>query len=120
MSRWRSILKRLLGLLLILAMLPGWGELIETAEHLLHDGHLPHSTSHEVSGDTEEHAAADTEHGCTPTSHHCECHQSVPVLPGEEAPQLKPQQRLVMTSWIPRDDQLISRVDAPPTPPPIA
>ena len=104
----------------MLAMLPGWGELIETAEHLLHDGHLPHSTDHEVSAATEEHTVANDEHGCTPTTHHCECHQSVPVLPGNEPPQLNPLQRVVLTSWMPWEDQLISRVDVPPTPPPIA
>ncbi|MFT5679910.1 MAG: hypothetical protein ACI8RZ_000815 [Myxococcota bacterium] len=119
MFHWRPILRKLLSLLLILTLLPGWGELIESAEHLIHDGHLPHSTSHEETASIEEHAA-DTEHGCTPTSHHCECHQSVPVLPSSAPPQLSPRIEVVVLSWAPRRDTLISRVDIPPTPPPLA
>jgi len=112
--------RRILSLLLILTMLPGWGELIETAEHLLHDGHLPHSTAHEESADSEHHNVATTEHGCTPTSHQCECHVSIPILPNDPPPELK---RVVVVSelvWSPHERTLRSRSEAPPRPTPIA
>jgi hypothetical protein len=100
-------------------MLPGWGELIETAEHLLHDGHLPHSESHEVVANAEQHTT-DTEHGCTPTSHHCECHTSIPVLPTAPPPELKPIMTVAVLDWWPWEDLLISRSDPPPRLPPTA
>ncbi len=117
---WRTTLRKLLSLLLMLAMLPSWGELVETAEHMLHDGHLPHSASHEAVASTEKHAAVDTEHGCTPLSHHCACHVSMPVLPGDSPPALRPLQTVTLLRWSPREDTLSSRSDPPPTPPPAA
>ena len=79
--------KRLLSFLLVLSILPGWMELLENLEHLVHDGrdgrdghdgHLAHTSDHHQHD--EAHAALEAEHACTPVSHHCGCHTSIPVV----------------------------------------
>jgi hypothetical protein len=119
--RLRHLLRRLLTLVLVLSLVPGLGELVESAEHLLHDGHLPHSEQHELAGVEKAHPAeAAPEHGCTPMSHNCGCHVSTPVtLPTAVMPDRV--DHLVVARFHPFvADQLVSRANAPPTRPPIA
>lgn len=119
--RVRHLLRQLLTLLLVLSLVPGLGELVESAEHLLHDGHLPHSESHELAGVEESHPVeAAPEHGCTPMSHTCGCHVSTPAtLPTAAMPERV--DHLVVARFHPfGDDLLVSRANAPPTRPPIA
>lgn len=78
---------RLLVLLTAVSILPGWPELLENLEHLLHDGHLAHSAQHDEAAEGT-HAEID-EHGCTPMQHLCACHVSMQALlsePGVPAP----------------------------------
>lgn len=119
--RLRHLLRQLLTLLLIFSLVPGLGELVESLEHVLHDGHLPHSAQHELAAVEESHPGeADTEHGCTPMSHNCGCHTSTPAtLPTAVVPNRV--DRLLADRFHPRGDQVLrSRANAPPTRPPIA
>lgn len=79
-NRFARALKMVLCALLVFGLLPGSEELIETAAHLLHDGHLPHSEQHELVAATEACDDSD-EHGCTPLAHHCSCCLSVSAVP---------------------------------------
>ncbi|MFT5585932.1 MAG: hypothetical protein ACI9VR_003527 [Cognaticolwellia sp.] len=73
--------KLLMTLVLVVSMTPGWGELLENLEHLVHDGHLAHFSEHvEADGAHAEEHAAEDEHGCTALSHSCACHVSVPGI----------------------------------------
>jgi hypothetical protein len=119
--RLRHLLRQLLTLVLVLSLVPGLGELVESVEHVLHDGHLPHSVQHDLAAAEESHpAAVDTEHGCTPLSHNCGCHISTPAtLPTVAVPVRI--DRLLAARFHPRGaETLRSRANAPPTPPPIA
>ena len=119
--RLRQILRQLLAVGLMVSLLPGLVELVENIEHLLHDGHLPHSAQHEQEQSAESHDdGLDAEHGCTPMAHHCGCHTSSPALLANAAPELgraidPAERRLVGT-----DETPTSRANAPPTRPPIA
>jgi hypothetical protein len=76
----RRLLKRpLLAALLALTILPGWPELLENVEHLLHDGHLAHSAQHDDVAANEGHDDVD-EHGCSPMAHQCPCHVSMQAV----------------------------------------
>jgi len=101
-------------------LLPGWVELLENLEHLVHDGHLPHGELHEAEGAGEDHAVESAEHGCTPVSHHCGCHVSIPAILAADA--ALPHRVLVFSRTTPptTDDRPASRANAPPTRPPIA
>ena len=66
--------------LLVFRLFPGSEELVETAVHLFHDGHLPHSEQHEEVAATEDCGDSD-EHGCTALAHHCKCCASVSAVP---------------------------------------
>ena len=59
-------------------MTPLSQELVEAAEHLVHDGHLPHSEAHLE--DEAEEAHEGDEHGCTPVQHRCGCCASMPGI----------------------------------------
>ena len=73
--------KLLMTLVLVVSMTPGWGELLENLEHLVHDGHLAHFSEHvEADGEHADEHAAEDEHGCTALSHSCPCHVSVPGI----------------------------------------
>ncbi|MCB9759091.1 MAG: hypothetical protein H6739_04560 [Alphaproteobacteria bacterium] len=117
----RRLLRHLTTLMMVLSLLPGLPEILESVEHLLHDGHLPHSAQHEAEQADEDHSAtADAEHGCTPTAHHCGCHSSTPGILndfGLEPPRrsLTLEPRLVLADRVPS-----SWANAPPTPPPLA
>lgn len=81
-ARWRAprLLRLVMSALLVLGLFPGGDELVETVAHLLHDGHLPHSDTHERVAATEDCGGSD-EHGCTPLAHHCGCCLSLVALP---------------------------------------
>lgn len=66
--------------LLVFRLFPGSEELVETAVHLFHDGHLPHSEQHDQVAATEDCGDSD-EHGCTALAHHCKCCASVSAVP---------------------------------------
>lgn len=71
---------RLLVLVLVLAMVPGAAELVESAFHLLTEGHLAHAAP-----DGDHHEPTGPEHGCTPTFHFCGCHANLSLL-GPQTP----------------------------------
>lgn len=114
----RQILRHLLTIVLVVSLVPGLGDLVESAEHLLHGGHLPHSEQAQAeeahTGEVAE------EHGCTPMSHHCSCHVSTPAtLPTTILPERT--DHLEVARFHPRGDRvLLSGAPAPPTRPPIA
>lgn len=68
-------LARLVALALAFLMVPGAVELVESAVHLVDEGHLPHAVVTTADGD--EHAPTDPEHGCTPSFHLCACHSGL-------------------------------------------
>lgn len=112
--------RQILTLVLIVSLMPGLGEILENVEHLLHDGHLAHATSHERDEHTAGHDTLIAEHGCTPVSHICPCHISVPaILPRElmlvQVAGFQVQTRAIVTEQYP-----VTRANAPPVPPPLA
>lgn len=113
-------LRRFVALFVALALLPGWVELVENIEHLVHDGHFAHSEAHELAQASEAPHEPIDEHGCTPVSHHCGCHTSVPGV--IELPEATVLPRFVMSDAEPpvREGRLLERAQAPPLRPPIA
>lgn len=80
---WRKfarVAELLLCAVLIFGLFPGNAEIVETVAHLVHDGHLPHSDTHDQVAATEDCDTAD-EHGCTPLAHHCKCCVSAAAIP---------------------------------------
>lgn len=119
--RLRPLLRRLCTLLLAVSLLPGLSELVESLEHLLHDGHLPHSAQHEQQQHVEHHAQGlDDEHGCTPMSHQCGCHASVPGVLAAGHPDIGRPAPAAEGRPLGPEDTPLSRANAPPTPPPRA
>lgn len=123
--RRRTLLRRWLGLLLALCLLPGWDAVLEMAEHLLHDGHSPHGQVHEALASGGDHDGRDCgqesgEHGCTSMSHQCDCCSS---MPGATSLALLPLQGRADVERRPphrAEGAMPTRSDAPPTRPPIA
>ena len=111
-------LRQLLLFLLTLSLLPGWVELLENLEHLVHDGHLAHLSVHD--DDEAKHRSFEVEHGCTPMHHSCPCHASSPALLPDEFD--------LSVAWLAHlrsrppayDPRLVTRANAPPVPPPTA
>ncbi len=119
--RLRLLLRQILTLILVVSLLPGLAELVESVEHLLHDGHLPHSEQHEGEKYTESHDdSLDDEHGCTPMAHHCGCHASMLGILADGSPHPRRPLAGAERRPIAPDGMLLSRANAPPTPPPIA
>jgi len=118
--RLRSLLRRLIAITVAVLMLPGLTEILESVEHLVHDGHLPHSEQHEVELASEDHdATLGDEHGCTPISHQCGCHVSAPAILAA-ATALHPRAPMPVVRRPMFDEQTpLTRANAPPTPPPI-
>lgn len=75
------MLRVLVCALLVFGLMPGAEELVESAAHLLHDGHLPHSEAHDEVAATEDCDSDCKEHGCTPLAHHCKCCASASAVP---------------------------------------
>ena len=119
----RTKFRQLITLFLCLSLMPGWVELIENIEHLAHDGHLAHAAQHDhgINDSEAGHEALEAEHGCTPVSHNCPCHTSVPgVLPSHA--QLAGNDGTTIDRDRPmgRVDHPVHRANAPPIPPPRA
>lgn len=116
-----AFLRKLLLFLLCISLMPGWMELLENLEHLLHDGHLAHLVEHDEHEDVAAHDALEAEHGCTPVSHTCACHTSIPaVLPGD-IDLAEAAIDVVLRDHPPGlVEQPIYRANAPPVPPPRA
>ncbi len=75
----------LLVMWLAFGLIPGLGEIAETAVHLVSAGHLAHSDAdHGDLGDQ------GTEHGCGATLHHCGCCGSQVVTQGPAVAQVAP------------------------------
>ncbi len=107
-----------------LALLPGWGELLENVEHLVRDGHPAHAVAADAHDEDAGHAghdALEAEHGCTPMTHLCGCHASVPVV-FPEAVQVPWPRRVVVQERRPWafEASMVQRALAPPVPPPLA
>jgi|GEM_PF-2393248 hypothetical protein len=66
----RSLLLRGFALFLAWLLMPGTGELLENAVHLVREGHLAHAPI------DAEHESAGTEHDCSGPYHFCVCHTS--------------------------------------------
>ncbi len=75
-----SLSARALVLVLLLAFVPGVGELMENAVHLAAEGHFAHATH-----DGDVHDPGSDEHGCTGAIHTCSCCLSLSVLPARAA-----------------------------------
>lgn len=74
----KPLAKALLVFLLVWTLVPGMGEAIESAVHLVVEGHTAHSIP---AGDS--HAPSGPEHGCTGAVHLCSCHVSLAFAPGQ-------------------------------------
>ncbi len=120
-----SLCRAFLTLALCITLMPGWVEVLENLEHLVHDGHLAHTEDHQAHDghdhqDVAAHEALEAEHGCTPMSHSCGCHISVPViLPDGLALDAT---RILLEEVRPPEllARMVNRANAPPVRPPIA
>ncbi len=113
--------RQLVTILLVISLLPGWLEVIENVEHLVHDGHLAHQVDHSGDEAAVGHGALETEHGCTLISHNCGCHSSVPVVLPTSRPMFEA--HAVVTARerpLGLDAHPLDRAHAPPIPPPRA
>ena len=115
------LLRQLVTFVLVLSLMPGWMELLENLEHLAHDGHLAHLMDHGEDEDVASHDALEAEHGCTPISHNCGCHSSIPVLVPDDPLRFAAAAVVVMRER-PQglEERLVNRANAPPIPPPRA
>jgi len=119
--RLRLLLRKLMTLLLAATLLPGLSEIAETIEHMLHDGHMPHSAQHEQEQITEDHHdGLDDEHGCTPMAHHCGCHASMLGILADGSLAIRRPPHTADGRPFGSESTPLSRANAPPTPPPIA
>lgn len=101
--------------------MPGWMEILENLEHLAHDGHLAHLVEHDEDEDVARHDALEAEHGCTPVSHNCGCHVSMPAILSEDDLDFSALAAVVLRER-PQglEEQPVNRANAPPIPPPRA
>jgi hypothetical protein len=74
---------KICALTLALAMVPGAAEIVESAVHIMTEGHLAHAAP-----EGDHHEPAGPEHGCTPTFHLCGCHTSLSFLRPQVAPRV--------------------------------
>jgi len=117
--------RHLMTWLLCISLMPGWAEVLENIEHLVHDGHLAHTEDHAAHDghdheDVAAHEALEAEHGCTPMSHSCGCHVSVPVILADGLtfdPSRKPVEDIRLPEFLTR---MVHRANAPPVRPPIS
>jgi hypothetical protein len=78
-DRLRRVLRVVLCAAALLGLVPGGEEAVEALVHVVHDGHLPHSATHDEAAEDER--CRDGEHRCTPFDHHCGCCASAAALP---------------------------------------
>lgn len=69
-----------LTVLLLWALFPAVGEIVENALHFVREGHAAHGDS-----DGDDHDPAGPEHGCTDVVHLCSCCVGLSVLPAHLA-----------------------------------
>jgi hypothetical protein len=72
-------MRALLVTAVLMGLVPGLGEVVESAVHLAATGHLPHSAGETDLGDQ------GPEHSCGVTLHSCGCCAGQPVVPEVEA-----------------------------------
>lgn len=116
-------LLRFFALLMALAMLPGWGEVFESVDHLVRLGHLPHSAGHELHADHGAPPMGPAEHhGCTPVSHTCGARSLRAVV--FAAARVPPPVLFLVPTGNDRplevEPRMLERATPPPKPPPIA
>lgn len=104
---------RALAFVLAFMLTPGSSEVLESATHLIANGHLAHAL------DDEEHEPHGEEHGCTGVMHSCACHARTAVaLFDADVPGLGSAQRWlsvnVSVGHRPAQGHLV-RLDRPPT-----
>lgn len=117
----RVLFRQLLLLVLCVTLTPGWMELVENVEHLVHDGHLAHQGAHDDDQHVAAHDALEAEHGCTPVSHICGCHASIPALLPADGTPLAPRRSAALAKRPAGiDDRPVHHANAPPVPPPRA
>jgi len=115
------VLTRLVALLMALAMLPGWGEVFETAEHVIVYKHFPHSAAHELHANDEAPVSEPGDIGCNPLFHVCGAKAVKAIVSRSEdlpAPRLfviRSTDRVLVGETRPPEDLSLP----PPTPPPI-
>ncbi len=78
MNAWLS---KICAFVLALAILPGATELLESAVHLVSEGHWAHAAA-----EGDHHEPTGPEHGCTPIFHLCSCHASLAFLSPHSPP----------------------------------
>lgn len=108
MNLWLS---KICALAIVLVMLPGFGEVLENAAHVLTEGHLAH-----VEADGDRHEPAGPEHGCTPVFHACGCHASLAFL-GEKPSPLSSLRVVGLSAPVAPEPQLVAfwpSIDRPP------
>ncbi len=74
------VASRYVAVLVLCALLPVIGEVVENAIHLLQKGHFAHAAA-----DGDDHAPATPEHGCSGVMHVCACCMSSSFLTEEPA-----------------------------------
>jgi hypothetical protein len=73
--------RRLVVLLLLLAMVPALGEIVELVAHAAVHGDVAHAVA--TDDDHDEAPIGTDEHGCSPVMHFCGCHASTPLIAQE-------------------------------------
>lgn len=81
----------------IFGLIPEFGEAVEQVIHFSVEGSFGHSVGAET--------AADSEHGCSPTDHHCGCCTNLPVMLALRAPSVLRAQH--------QDEQVLGPTQAP-------
>lgn len=117
--RFCRALRVLVTAAVVSGLLPGTHALLESIEHLLHDGHLPSGAALAVDAGRE-HDGPDAEHGCTPLAHQWGCHVSLTgVLPDGPAIPEPADAARSMVRLVGVDQHFRSRSLDPPHRPPI-
>jgi len=109
------VVKRLLAIILVLALWPALGELIELAAHAVEHGDLAHA-------DDDEHDAAplgEDEHGCSGSFHLCPCHHPSPVVNSTVAAAVESEATSALSAHLAPAIEVGVGLAAPPTRPPI-
>ena len=98
-------------LLVLWALVPGVGEAIENAVHIVLVGHKAHAARN---GDS--HTPSGPEHGCTAVMHSCSCCVSQTFLPNQCVTQVPTQslQRLAEHDRVQLPTATASGIDHPP------
>jgi len=106
-------MRALLVIAVLHGLVPGLGEIVESAVHYATTGHLPHALAHETDPENPE-----PEHSCCVTLHTCACCAGQPVVEVEVASVEQGASRL---GRLQRDArEAVARAPARPFRPPIA